>query len=445
MSAFSSLSAFGQTVIPLLLFAEAVLELGLFLYQILRSKQPLRSLPCTVHFVILLTLTLLFSVTQGDPDEGKNAFLTGAPWLLFAAVIVLVAIHFVIALPREYRRRKNELSPFSIKEATDKLSMGICFADPDGRIILCNNRMRRLSFALSGHELQITEDLEAALARPDPSVTVKDDCYTPALGHDWVVDTAHCTAETTAYKCSRAGCTATRFADIIKETHTVKVDGGAARVGGQDRQEGSRSETVTLRLGAVPEGKRFKEWEVVSGVVLTNATDPNGASFTMGTVEVEIHAVLEDAPPAAVTYTVTYHMGEGIGGAMLPLTAQSGTSVTLPDCGFTAPGGKEFGGWQIGDTLYQPGDSITVEDDLEVLAIYRDKSPAPDPDPDKPNPNPDKPNPDKPEKPDEGKKDDGGNSPKTGSAGLLYWTAAVLLSALALCVVLLLVKRRKES
>ena len=175
MTTFSSLSAFGQTFIPLLLFAEAVLELGLFLYQIIRSKQPLRSLPCAVHFVILLTL--LFSVTQGDPDEGKDAFLTGAPWLLFALVIVLVAIHFAIALPREYRRRKNELSPFSIKEATDKLPMGICFADPDGRIILCNNRMRRLSFALSGHELQIAEDMEAALARPDPSVTVKDDCF----------------------------------------------------------------------------------------------------------------------------------------------------------------------------------------------------------------------------------------------------------------------------
>lgn len=175
MSAFSSLSAFGQTFIPLLLFAEAVLELGLFLYQMIRSKQPLRSLPCAVHFAILLTL--LFSVTQGDPDEGKDAFLTGAPWLLFALVIVLVAIHFAIALPREYRRRKNELSPFSIKEATDKLPMGICFADPDGRIILCNNRMRRLSFALSGHELQIAEDMEAALAKPNPSVTVKDDCF----------------------------------------------------------------------------------------------------------------------------------------------------------------------------------------------------------------------------------------------------------------------------
>ena len=53
MSVFSSLSAFWQTVIPLLLFAEAVLELGLFMYQILRSKQPLRSMPCAVHFVIL--------------------------------------------------------------------------------------------------------------------------------------------------------------------------------------------------------------------------------------------------------------------------------------------------------------------------------------------------------------------------------------------------------
>ena len=55
--------------------------------------------------------------------------------------------------------------------------MGICFADPNGRIILCNNRMRRLSFALCGHELQIKSDMENALSVPDRSVTVKDDCY----------------------------------------------------------------------------------------------------------------------------------------------------------------------------------------------------------------------------------------------------------------------------
>lgn len=100
-----------------------------------------------------------------------------AAWLFFVIVIVLAALHFAIAFPREYRRRKNELSPFSIKEATDKLPMGICFADPDGRMILCNNRMRQLSFALCGHELQIVQDLENALAHPSSTVTVRGDCY----------------------------------------------------------------------------------------------------------------------------------------------------------------------------------------------------------------------------------------------------------------------------
>lgn len=175
MSPFSAIPAVWQTVIPLVLFCEAVLELGLLLYQLLHSRMPLRSLPCAVHLGILVTL--LLSVTQGDPNAGKDAFLIHAAWLFFVIVIVLAALHFAIAFPREYRRRKNELSPFSIKEATDKLPMGICFADPDGRMILCNNRMRQLSFALCGHELQIVQDLENALAHPSSTVTVRGDCY----------------------------------------------------------------------------------------------------------------------------------------------------------------------------------------------------------------------------------------------------------------------------
>jgi len=175
MSPFSAIPAVWQTVIPLVLFCEAVLELGLLLYQLLHSRMPLRSLPCAVHFGILVTL--LLSVTQGDPNAGKDAFLIHAAWLFFVIVIILAALHFAIAFPREYRRRKNELSPFSIKEATDKLPMGICFADPDGRMILCNNRMRQLSFALCGHELQIVQDLENALAHPSSTVTVRGDCY----------------------------------------------------------------------------------------------------------------------------------------------------------------------------------------------------------------------------------------------------------------------------
>ena len=175
MSAFSSLPVFWQTLLPLLLLIETALELGLFLYQILRRSKPVHSLSFLAGFAVLVVL--LFSITQGDPDKGKDAFLLGAPWFLFVVSSILAAIHFAITLMLEHHRHKNELSSFSIQEATDRLPMGICFADPDGRIILCNDRMRHLSFALCGHELQMKKDLERALTQPDKSVTVKDDCY----------------------------------------------------------------------------------------------------------------------------------------------------------------------------------------------------------------------------------------------------------------------------
>ncbi len=128
---------------------------------------------------------------------------------------------------------------------------------------------------------------------------VAEGLFIPPLGHNWVVDTAHCTAATTAYKCNRAGCLATKFADIVANPHTitVTVDGGTANayVGGSLVEKAAPGETVTLKLGTVPAGKRFKEWECVSGgVAIRNAASPDGAAFTMGSQPVEIYAVLED-------------------------------------------------------------------------------------------------------------------------------------------------------
>lgn len=168
MTAFSSLPELWQTLIPLLIMLEAVLELGLFLYQVICRRTVFRCLPCAIISIILVVL--LFSVTQGDPNNGKDAFLLGAPWGIFAAAILLGAVHFSAALPREYRRSKNELSAFSIKEAIDKLPMGICFSDPLGRIILCNDLMRNLVFLLSDRSLQIINDFDSTLIKEDYSV-----------------------------------------------------------------------------------------------------------------------------------------------------------------------------------------------------------------------------------------------------------------------------------
>ena len=47
----------------------------------------------------------------------------------------------------------------------------------------------------------------------------------------------------------------------------------------------------------------------------------------------------------------------------------------LPQCGFTAPEGKEFAGWKVngqGDLL-QPGEKINVTSNIELVAQWKDK------------------------------------------------------------------------
>jgi hypothetical protein len=70
--------------------------------------------------------------------------------------------------------------------------------------------------------------------------------------------------------------------------------------------------------------------------------------------------------------TVTFDHGTG-SGTMDPATVEVGTEYTLPSPnGFTAPGGKKFAGWKIGDatTIYSAGEQITVNEDTTLKAVW---------------------------------------------------------------------------
>ena len=54
MSAFSSLSEFWQTMLPFIMLVEIVLEIGLFMYQLLRSNKPVRSLLSLAVMVVMI-------------------------------------------------------------------------------------------------------------------------------------------------------------------------------------------------------------------------------------------------------------------------------------------------------------------------------------------------------------------------------------------------------
>ena len=69
--------------------------------------------------------------------------------------------------------------------------------------------------------------------------------------------------------------------------------------------------------------------------------------------------------------TITFNAGGG-SGSMESVPVKAGTNYILPECGFTAPENQEFKAWEIGGTEYKVGDSYTVNEDIELKALWKD-------------------------------------------------------------------------
>ncbi len=209
-------------------------------------------------------------------------------------------------------------------------------------------------------------------------------------------------------------------------THSITLsaepaEGGTPTASASSAWEGKE---ITLSPGT-NDGYTFKEWKVVKGGV-TVADD----KFTMGTEDVEIQAIYEHllytvtfdpnggtgamntltvkygeqltlpecgftAPKGQefdawdlgkpgdkidvngdmtvkaqwkdITYTVKYDPNGGEG-TMDDASVKYGEKLTLPECGFTAPTGKEFDKWDLG----KPGDKVDVNGDMTVTAQWKD-------------------------------------------------------------------------
>lgn len=111
-----------------------------------------------------------------------------------------------------------------------------------------------------------------------------------------------------------------------------------------------------------PEGKQFKGWALTNG----------GEVLTEITLDADktLYAVWEDIP---VTYTVTFDPS-GAAGTMEPAKVQG--TFTLPACAFTAPEGKQFQGWSLAVNGELCGETIHVEADTTVYAVWMDQVPA---------------------------------------------------------------------
>ena len=75
---------------------------------------------------------------------------------------------------------------------------------------------------------------------------------------------------------------------------------------------------------------------------------------------------------AYTTYDVRFDANGGSG--TMETKQVSPGSFTLPTNGFTAPSGKEFSCWKVGNATKNPGDQITVTSDVTVTAVWKNKT-----------------------------------------------------------------------
>ena len=148
-------------------------------------------------------------------------------------------------------------------------------------------------------------------------------------------------------------------------TLTYDANGGEGAMDSVDYDEGT---VVTLADNAftAPEGKQFKGW----------ATSADGTEPVTSVTIAEnttVYAIWEDVP--TTQYTLTYDANGGEG-TMDSVDYDEGTEVTLADCGFTAPEGKQFKGWATSSDGAETVTSVTMNGETTVYAIWEDVAKA---------------------------------------------------------------------
>lgn len=169
MTVFSGISLFYQNLLQLLLFVMLLAELYLLIEKI--SHRAPGQLCLASSIMLTLNFLLLLFLARERHDVPPSEIAEHIPWTVVAIVVLLSAEHIAIDFPMERSRAAATLSAASIVEATNDVPMGVCFSNPTGRIILCNNKLRVLANQLTGGYPQMMEELTRALDAPPETVT----------------------------------------------------------------------------------------------------------------------------------------------------------------------------------------------------------------------------------------------------------------------------------
>ena len=147
-----------KTVLVTLLFLLLCTGVSAYLYvhkKQNRSKKLLLLLCTLVISAMMLLYASLIPAERAKPNIPDIAlWFSAQPLVLPLLTACIVTAFFFVTILEEWLRRRTAITPSSIKESLDHLNTGLCFALPNGLVLLTNHRMNELSHVLFEKHIQ---------------------------------------------------------------------------------------------------------------------------------------------------------------------------------------------------------------------------------------------------------------------------------------------------
>lgn len=170
MSSFAACGNLQQTVLILLIFGTALLQMFLVIEDVAAQKYLSAAFDSALLFVELYYAKILLDIRKGTAIIGGFAVAVIFLWILEAGLLSFVIARYI----RMRMRMRYSMSWESIKEGSDNLPDGICFFDEYGAVQLINRKMMSIGMMLFGKEIQTLEELHRALSAPQSAVECLD-------------------------------------------------------------------------------------------------------------------------------------------------------------------------------------------------------------------------------------------------------------------------------
>lgn len=208
---------------------------------------------------VLMGIVLLPTVL---PLMGRMPYKVHTFCLVLSLLLLLAraAVHLIM----EFKKRKREISEYSVKEALDSQHNGILFAEKDGNILLINRKMINLMQELTGKNFRSAENFWDTLSAKESKYHNNNDSKTR--------DTFICTSDNHSWQFCRKEISYKRKMiyqiTAVDVTEQESINKKLVVYGEQLREQQDRLKTTLLNLEELCQEEAIgRSWDQVHGVL----------------------------------------------------------------------------------------------------------------------------------------------------------------------------------